>query len=441
MSGHSLRSCVVTAETLKPPGPLAALRTPLYRRVWLAGLVSNVGDWMQIVGRGFLVYAVTKSPSALGAVIFATYIPQLLFLPMAGAYADRYDRRRTLLIGQVAQLVLALALGVLVTTGDANFPAILVVSFLSGTVQAMTLPAQSALTPSLVPREVLPSAIALSMTTNNATRFVGPLLAGLVIPAWGVSWVFYLNALSFLSVIGAWLVIKLPRTTPPAEEQTTWGAIAEGWRFVRRTPSVLLPICVVSVLAAIGLAYQVLGPAYARSVLAHDVANTGGRYYGWILSAVGLGGLAGVLALTGLGRRRPAGTLFGTAVAFSAGLVVLGEVTGITAAIVLSFLIGATHFANSSLVLTLVQSGAPEELRGRVISILMLGWLGIFPITSLAIGAIAARYGVGRTISASGVVCLAASVLLWRWRHVIGSAEELAVVSGTDPLVSASEEA
>ena len=396
----------------------AALRHRLFRRVWLAGLVSSTGDWMQILGRGYLVYRLTGSPADLGLVYFASYIPQLVVTPFGGVFADRHDRRRTLLYGQLAQTLLAALLGALAATGRETVLTIALISLAAGTVQTLTMPASMSLTPSLVPREALPSAISLGMTSNNATRFVGPLVAGLLIKGPGVEWVFYVNSVTFLAVLGVWLVTHVAARVVPVQA-STWASLAEGWRYVRATPSLRVPITLVAVLSGIGLAYQLLAVAYTTDVLAGGDAELGGRYYGDLQAAVGLGGILGITALGRLSRRRPAALLNATAVGFSLSITALGRVRSAPLALALCVVVGALHFANSNLVLTLVQHGAPEALRGRVMSILLVAWIGLFPVTSLVIGWIAARVGVPATISGSGVICLVASLAAVRARHVV----------------------
>ena len=425
---------------MRRPAVPAALRVPLFRRIWLAGFVSTIGDWMQIVGRGFLVYDITGSKSALGLVYFASYIPQLLLTPFGGVFADRLDRRRTLLGGQVAQTVLAVALGLLAGTGEATLTGVVLISLAAGTVQTMTMPAQMALTPSLVPPDVLPSAMSLGMTTNNLSRVVGPGLAGLLIRNYGVEWVFHVNALSFLAVIAAWLITRVP-ALPERLQQTTLAAMAEGWRHVRSTPALMLPIALVGVLAAIGLSYQTLGIAYVTDVLARGNDALGARYYGTFQAVVGFGGIVGIASLAPRGRRAPGSTLILTAVGFSLGLVALGFVRRPLLAFALCFVIGIFHFANSNLVLTLVQRAAPDPMRGRVMSILLVAWIGIFPITSLFIGTIATRTSIKAVFVGAGLICLAASLIAARWRHVVGEADETPEADARVPLVTASEEA
>jgi MFS family permease len=399
-----------------------ALRHRDFRRVWLAGLVSSTGDWMQIIGRGYLVYRLTGSARDLGLIYFASYIPQLVVTPFGGVFADRRDRRRTLLYGQLVQIVLAVLLGLLAATGRESLLTVALISVAAGTVQTLTMPAAMSLTPSLVPREVLPSALSLGMTSNNATRFVGPLVAGLLIKGAGVEWVFYANAVSFLAVYVVWLRTHVGRRPAPVEASAL-AAMAEGWRYVRRMPSLLLPIGLVAVLSAVGLAYQLLAVAYTTDVLARGDDVLGGRYYGDLQAAVGVGGIIGITALSRLSRRRPAAVLLATAAGFAISVAVLGRVRTPGLAFGLCVVVGALHFSNSNLVLMLVQHAAPEALRGRVMSILLVAWIGLFPVSSLGIGWVADRVGVPATITWSGVLCLVASLVATRWRHVVAGVD------------------
>jgi MFS family permease len=396
---------------------LSALHVPAYRRVWTAVLIASMGTWMQITGRAFLIYDITGSTSALGTIYLVSYGPQLFLAPYAGAIADRYDRRRTVVVGTWLLVATVVATGVLATTGTATLLTLSVVSLITGSIQTVTQTASLALLPTLVDKEDLSSAVSLQAVTSSATRVVGPLIAGALIPVVGVQWLFYLNALSLLPVILAWM-----RTTVPEFEPVVGGtlsAVVEGLRFTRRTPAVAVPLGLLTVLSAIGLVYQPLGVAYTTAVLAQGDRTLGGTYFGLLQGAIGIGSIFGILLLTGLSQRRPAAVLVGTGFVFSLALAGLGLTSRLWVALLIGLLIGGCQFANSNLTLALAQHHAPEEMRGRVMSLSLVAFVGIFPFSSFLLGRVATGIGTSATFVGCGAVCLVASVLVVRWRRDI----------------------
>jgi MFS family permease len=395
---------------------LRALRVPAFRRIWTAVLVSNLGTWLQITGRAFLVYAITGSTSALGTIYLVSYGPQLFLAPYGGAIADRYDRRRTVLVGTWLLVGCSVATGLLASTGTATLLTLSAVSLVNGVVQTLTQTASMALLPSLVEREDLSSAVSLQAVTSSATRVVGPLVAGALIGYVGAEWLFYLNALSLLPVLLAWWRTRVPAVTAAAAGR---GAVLEGLRFTRRTPELAVPLSLLAVISAVGLVYQSLGVAYTTAVLADGDTKLGGTYFGLLQGAIGVGSVVAVLALTGLGERRPSGVLLGSAGAFSLGLVALGLAGSLPAALAVAVIMGGCGFAHSNLTLALAQHHAPEELRGRVMALSLVAFVGIFPFSSYLLGWVAAAAGTQRTFVGCGLVCLLATVAAVRWRTSI----------------------
>lgn len=394
-----------------------ALRVPAYRRIWTAVLVSSMGNWMQITGRAFLVYDITGSTSALGTIYLVSYGPQLFLSPYAGALADRYDRRRTLLVGTWLLVAASAATGLLAQTGTATLLTLSIVSVFTGAVQTVSQTASMALLPSLVGREDLSSAVSMQAMTSSGTRVIGPLLAGLLIQLAGVEWLFHLNALSLLPVIVAWARTPVPRLE--VATASTRAAALEGLRFARGTPAIAVPLALLAVLSAVGLVYQSLGVAYTTSVLAHGERTLGGTYFGLLQGAIGLGSIVAVLAVTSLSERRPALVLIGSGAAFSVALVALGLAGSLEVALVVAVVLGGTSLANSNLTLALAQHHAPEQMRGRIMALSMVAFIGIFPFSSFVLGRVATAVGIQATFVGCGLVCLVASLAALRWRAEI----------------------
>lgn len=187
----------------------AALRDRAFRRIFAASFASQTGDWFQITGRALLVYQITGSAAALGVIYVASFVPMLLLTNVGGLIADRFDRRRVMITCQVLAMLGALAMAGLAASDTATLLNVSVISVFLGVVMAVTAPANSALLPMIVEPEHLSSAISLNSSVNSAARVIGPLLAGLLLPLVGLTWLFLLNAVSFLFVIGAWSITRL----------------------------------------------------------------------------------------------------------------------------------------------------------------------------------------------------------------------------------------
>jgi MFS family permease len=400
---------------MRRPAVLTAFVHPRFRRVWAAGFVSQLGDWMQIFGRAYLAFELTGRAETVGLVYFATFLPQLLLSLWGGVLADRLNRKRILLVAQTLQAAGALVMGVLVVTDTATVANVVVISLFLGTGFTLQIPAMQALTPSLVPHEDLSSAISLATATNSITRVAGPLLAAAIIPFAGVEWVFWANAASFAFLMAAWALTQIP--PQPMAEGRGLAALREGVAFVRRTPSVAVPIGATAFLASVGIVYQPLSIVYATDVLAGGDSDLGVRYNGWLQAAVGVGAAIGILALAEVGRRRPALVFIVTAVVFSISLVALGLIDVIGGAVVVLVVLGASQFANMTLAISIVQYESPEVMRGRVMSIQMLALVGLVPIASLFGGWLADQVGLDRLFVGAGLACLAFSIPLLRWRH------------------------
>lgn len=383
----------------------SALRYPIYRRVWAASVVDQTGNWLQITGRAYLIYHVTGSTTSLGTIYFLSYIPQLVLSQFGGVVADRFDRRRVLITGEVLMGLGAAVMAILAATDTATVASVGALSVVLGAVATLSLPAQVALVPALVPREELTSAMSLTGATQASTRVIGPLLSGALIPIIGVAWLFWLNAASFLVIIGVWMFTKVG-PNPPMEEHGTFGAIASSMRWVWNTPAVRVLVLTTFVVAGIGQVYQPLAVAFCTKVLANGNDGQGASYYGIFQAAIGIGSAIGILSLASLATRAPRKALVIAAVGCSASLFSLGLVNTLPFAVVSAIGIGVFQFALTTLSLTLIQHVAPEEMRGRVVSIHSVAFVGPLPLIGLAGGAMASVIGLQTTLLLFGAFCL-----------------------------------
>lgn len=411
---------------MKPGALLAsfvALQHRPFRKVWIGNLVWFTGSWMQITGRGALIYEATGSTAALGSIYFLSYIPQLLLSQFAGLIADRYDRRKLLICGQIMAICGALAMAVVAVTDTASVVTVGAISILIGVVQAVTQPAQQAIVPSLVPREHLLSAITLNSSAVATTRVFGPLLAGVVVETFGIPWLFWLNAASFSVILGIWVTTRVPRQ-PPMEESRARDALAAGARFARRTPAVMVALATTFVICGIGNVYQSLGLAFTTDVLAGGSVETGTSYYTYFQSAMGVGALVGILGLAELAKRRPALSMLLTATGLSACLVLLGRTSMLGTVLVIGLGLGFFFYATQTLALNVIQHRTPDHLRGRVLALHTVAFVGTFPVTSIIAGWLADVYSISAVLSGTGLICLAYCIPLIRWSRHLTEGEE-----------------
>jgi MFS family permease len=379
-------------------------------------LVSAVGDWMQITGRAALVYQITGRTDALGLIYFLSYAPFIPCTMWGGVLADRLDRRRLLLVGQFGQLLGAAAIGVLAATGTASVWSIGIVSLLAGVVGTLTFPSAQALVPSLVPREALVSAVSTLGATNSIARVLGPVTAAGIIEVWGVRYVFWLNAASFVATIGVWLVTRVP-PQPPVRSPGLH-ALREGLGAIRRNVDMRIALLSLLVLSAVGMAYQPITVAFATEVLSHGDEDLGASRFGIIQGAIGVGALFGIMAVASSHGARARRSLVATAWGIGAALTAVFLVDRMSIALVVFALVGAVQFANSTLTTAILQEEASEALRGRVMAAYQSVWTGMLPLTALASGWVSDAIGTRACIGGSGLICLVWCTALTRVARV-----------------------
>lgn len=395
-----------------------ALAYPEFRRVFAATFVSQTGNWLLIAARAFLVYEITGSKRALGTVYFFSLIPLLLFSQVSGVLADRFDRRRLLVTTQVFATLSAASVGLLADSGTATLANLSALSFVYGTFQALAGPVQQSIVPSLVPREHLASAISLQSITNSGSRIFGPALAGALLPVVGSAWLFYLNAISFGVVIWAWSTVR-PDQSEKLPGANALRAIADAVRYARRHAEIALPLAAAAVIGGIGLSYVPQVASYSTDYLGHGDADRGAHYYGLIQGALGLGSVIGVLALPRIAGRLGPATLAAGVLGFGLALAGFGAFTTPAAALGLSMAIGLFQFATSAHALTLIQRAAPEHMRGRLVSLYTMAFVGIFPILGMGVGALAEVIGLDKVIIGIGATCVALGLPLVRRRDAL----------------------
>ena len=356
---------------------------------------------MQTVAVGVFVTAKTGRPGWTGLVAAAAFLPIGLLSPLGGVMADRVDRRWWLFATTIGETIITTALAVLAATGHATPATVTILVFFGGAMAAIGFPAYQAMMPSLVPPEELGSAISLSSAQFNLGRVIGPALAGLAIVAGGYSWAFAINAGSFLAVLVALCLVRLPPTTGHASGETLRRRLVEGARATADNPAARLAVILISIVALTASPFIALVPAVALKAFHSKATGTS-----VLVTAQGVGAVLGALALTPLARRfgRPR-LLLADLVAVCVVLVAYGLSPDLWVGAAAIVLVGGTYIGVLAGCNTMIQLHATEALRGRMLGIYMMA-LGLFyPIGALVQGAIANVVGI-RTVTAGGAVML-----------------------------------
>jgi MFS family permease len=390
-----------------------ALHGRNYRVFWMGQLVSLTGSWMQDVAQSWLVLQLTDSPLALGAMITLRFLPSMVLSMFAGVLADRIPKRRLLIITQTVMLVQAAAMAVLTSLGIINMGQIYALTLVRGLADAFDMPVRIAFIAELVAEEDLPNAVGLNSAQFNLARIAGPALGGVATATIGVAACFYLNAVSFLAVIGALLMLSPAafHSAPRPVRGRVFAQLAEGMRYSVRTPDIALVLLVVLAIGTFGYNFSVMLPLVAKYVL-----NSGSIGLGMLTTALGVGSL--VAALSAAYRSRPSPRLLlASAAAFTVLLAALGfsRWQAVTLFVLVALgVCGITFWTASN---TTLQLSAPPELRGRVMGIYSALFIGTTPVGSFLIGWLAERFGVQSAILSVAGVCAAgvfAGVIYYR---------------------------
>jgi len=389
-----------------------ALRHRNFRLFAIGQFISLIGTWMQTVALGWLVYRLSHSPTLLGLVGFLSQIPSLFFSPLAGVWADRWNRHWMVIATQVLSMLQALALAILVLTGRATMVEIMGLSLFIGFVNAVDMPARQSFVIEMVQGgEDLPNAIALNSSIFNVARLVGPSVAGVLIALVGEGPVFLLNALSYVAVIGALLAIRVPPRPPsPAAATDVWAYLQEGLRYVVRSSPIRAALLLLGLASLVGAPFSVLMPMFAADVL-HGGAHT----LGLLVASTGVGALAGALYLASRRSVRGLGTIIVRALtAFGLSLVALAFARREWAAVPILAVAGFGMMVHMASTNTIVQTIVDQDKRGRVMSLYALAFLGTTPVGSLLAGTLAGRIGAPWTVAIGGGLCLAGAALFAR---------------------------
>lgn len=379
-----------------------------FRLLWLGAFTSTTGNWMQLVAQSWLVLQLTSSPFYLGLVGFLGQLPIILFTLVGGVFADRFERRKLLLVSQYVQMAVAIVLTVLVYLDIVRIGHFLILVFIAGSAQAFGGPAYQALIPTLVKREDVPNAVALNSIQFNLARVVGPIAAGAAFASLGAVFCFGLNALSFLAVVISLLMIST-RFMPQRTEQTVMAQIGDGFRYIKQQGA-LWQLTVLGFISTFcGVPLLTLLPVFAKDVFGLEATG-----YSTMMAVSGVGSILGALTYATFARASHQGRIaLWVQLAFALLLGLFAVSRSLVLSCLILFLTGFCLITLFAAITSLVQLATSEEMRGRMMSIFMLAFRGGMPLGDLSAGTIADRFSpTTALLILSGVMAIAATGFL-----------------------------
>ena len=410
-----------------------ALRHRNFQLFFAGQFISLTGTWMQSVAQSWLVYRLTGSVVLLGMIGFASQIPVFLVAPFGGAVADRYNRRRILVATQCTAMLLAFVLAGLTLSGTVQIWHLFVIAAGFGIANAFDIPTRQAFAVDMVGKEDLINAIALNSSMFNGARIVGPAIAGILVAVVGEGWCFFGNAFSYIAVITGLLLMDIRHIERPRTTGSTFSHIAEGFGYVYRTKPVRALLLLLGLVSLVGMPYAVLMPIFADKYL-----GGGSSTLGFLMGASGMGAL--IAALTLASRRQVFG--LGKWIAFAcAGLGTSLILFSLSRNVYLSALllvpVGFSMMTQMSSSNTLVQAMIPDVLRGRVMSVYSMMFMGIAPFGALLAGTLAGYIGAAETVAIGGGVCIVgAAVFAYKGRLLKDEGRQMIVsmqMTGGEP--------
>ena len=393
-------------------GTFRAFKSRNYRLFFSGQSISLVGTWMQKTAVSWVVYSLTHSTLMLGVSLFASQFPSFLLTLIGGVVSDRYNRYKVLLITQVASMVQAVLLALLILTKHYNVWEVLGLSVMLGTINAFDVPARQSLVYEMVEdKSDLPNALALNSSMVNLSRLIGPGLAGIILEKFGDDVCFFLNAFSFVAVICSLLMMRLPKYVPKKITKNVFEELKDGYNYIKRTPSISFIIIMLGLISLFVLPYSTLIPYYARDVV-KGTAST----FGIIDSCIGLGALCGAIFLASL---KPGSNLkkvlaINTLI-FGTGLVLFSHEGNYPLALIFATVSGFGMMSQITISNTIIQTTVDMNMRGRVISFYAMAFFGMQPIGGLLIGAISKWAGTMNTLLGEGIMALLIGLLHLRF--------------------------
>jgi MFS family permease len=389
-----------------------AFKSRNYRLYFSGQSISLIGTWMQKTAVSWVIYSQTHSKFMLGLTLFASMFPSFIFSFLGGIASDRYNRYKLLLLTQLASMVQAVLLTVLIFFRHYNVWEIIALSALLGFINAFDVPARQSLVYEMVDDKAdLPNALALNSSMVNLSRLIGPGIAGLALEKFGEDICFGLNAVSFIAVIGSLLLMKLPEFKEKPHTKNVFGELKEGFTYIRQTPSIAFVLITLSLISLLVLPFSTLIPVYAKDIFKGNAST-----FGVIDSVIGLGAFCGAIFLASLKPGRNLRKILATnTLVFGAGLVLFSHTTYYPIALVFATVSGFGMMSQITISNTLIQTTVDPAMRGRVISFYAMAFFGMQPLGGLLIGSLSQRIGTPDTVMVQGIITLLIGGLLFRF--------------------------
>lgn len=397
-----------------------ALRNKNYRLFFYGQSLSLLGTWIQQVALSWLIYSVTNSPFLLGFVMFAGQLPTFLIAPFAGVLADRYDKRKIIIITQVVAMLQAILLAIFVLTNNINVTVLIILNILLGISNAFDIPTRQSFVIQMVEhKEDLPNAIALNSSIVNGSRLIGPAVAGILVASLGEGICFLINAISFVFVIISLLLMKVGK-----EEKADHGNVSilkelkEGFHYSFGFLPIKSVILLLAAVSLFGNPYLVLLPIFAKNILNGDATTLG-----YLNSAVGLGALGAALYLASRKSTLGLGKIIATTTfIFALSLISFSFSKTFPLSVIILLFCGFGMMMQTAGSNTILQTLSSDDMRGRVMSFYTVAFRGMAPFGSLWAGTFADNFGAPATVLISGTVCLGAGILFFKNLKIIRTA-------------------
>jgi len=388
-----------------------SLRHRNFQLFFAGQLISLTGTWMQSVAQSWLVYRLTGSATLLGLVGFCGQIPVFLLAPFGGAVADRRNRHRILVATQTSAMLLAFVLAVLTLTHRIHVVHLFILAAVLGLVNAFDIPARQAFVVEMVGKEDLANAIALNSSMVNGARIIGPAIAGILVAWIGEGWCFLLNGVSYFAVIAGLMLMTI---TPPARlarQASALSDIIEGFHFVGSSPPVRALMLLLGLVSLTGMPFAVLMPVFADRIL-----HRGSSGLGILMGASGFGAFLGAFSLAVRHGWRGLGTWVAySAAGFGLALIAFAYSSWFWLSGLLLIPVGFSMMVQMASSNTLLQVMVPDELRGRVMAVYSMMFMGMAPFGALLAGGLAGRWGAPATVASGGALCIVGAAV-FRWR-------------------------
>src|SRR5208282_2164050 len=395
---------------LRPLGAFRALRHRNFRLFFAGQLISLIGTWMQSLALSWLVYRMTGSAVLLGVVGFVSQIPVFFLATVGGLVADRYPKREIVVASQTAAMLLAFLLAWLTLSNRVQVWQIILLSAFLGVVNAFDIPARQAFFVEIVGKEDLQSAIGLNSSIFNGARIIGPAIAGIVVATIGEGWCFFANGASFLAVIVSLLMMRVAERKILSGSREALQEALEGFRYALGSPTTSALLLLVGLVSIVGVPYTVLMPIFADRVL-----HGGARALGLLMGATGVGAVMGALTLATRRDSTGLGPLAAVAAGgFGVSLVLFSFSRWFALSLLLLMPVGYFVMLQMAATNTLLQVMSPDHLRGRVVALYSMMFMGMMPVGSLGAGFTAGRIGAPLTVAVGGAACVIGAAVFAR---------------------------